>query len=142
MITVEVTELIIDDCIKTLRNSPLEVAAAQALNVDIDRVEVKLNEVVVWMHDDSDYIIYKYADEESYLDAYDFINEWEVFMQDESIEEFLASPFSFNLEDNHDPRTESRHWAASSLDYEQFADRPSSDKKNSRFRLTDDDDWV
>lgn len=142
MITVEVTEKDILDCIHSLRYSPLEVATARALNVDVDRVEVKNNKVVVWMYDDSDYIAYNYSDEESYLDVDDFINEWAAFIEDESIEEFLSSPFSFTLEENHDPRTESRHWAASSLDYEQFADRPSSDKKNSRFRLTDDDDWV
>jgi hypothetical protein len=143
MIQVDVTELDIDNCIANLRHSPLEVAAARALKVDVDRVEVKHDKVWVWMYDDSDYLEYEYSDEESYLDVYDFINEWEVFMEDESMEEFLASPFSFNLEEHHDPRTDSRHWAASSFDYSEFEDDPTDGfRKKSRKHLTEDDDWV
>lgn len=143
MITVEVTEHDIESGIANLRYSPLEIAASRYLNVEIERLEIKYDGVFVWLYDDSDYIEYKYLDEESQLDVHDFINEWEAFVQDESIEEFLASPFSFNLEDRHDPRTESRHWAATSFDYSEFADDPDDGfRKKSRNRLTDDDDWV
>lgn len=142
MITVEVTEKDILDCIHSLRYSPLEVATARALNVDVDRVEVKNNKIIVWMYDDSDYIAYNYSDEESSLDVDDFANEWAAFIEDESIEEFLSSPFSFTLEENHDPRTDSRHWAATSFDYSEFADVDDDFKKKSRNRLTDDDDWI
>ena len=143
MITVEVTENDIETCITNLRHSPLELAAGRALNVEPERVEVKISKVLIWMYDDSDYLEYEYSDEESYLDVYDFINEWEVFMQDESIEEFLASPISFNLEEHHDPRTDSRHWAATSFDYSEFADDPDDGfRKKSNKHLTEDDDWV
>lgn len=143
MITVEVTEHDIESGIANLRYSPLEIATSRSLNVEIERLEIKYDGVFVWLYDDSDYIQYKYLDEESQFDVHDFINEWEAFIQDESIEEFLASPFSFNLEDKHDPRTESRHWAATSFDYSEFTDDPDDGfRKKSRNRLTDDDDWV
>lgn len=143
MITVEVTEKDIESGIANLRYSPLEIATSRVLNIEIERLEIKYDGVLVWLYDDSDYIEYKYLDEESKFDIDDFISEWEAFIQDESIEEFLASPFSFNLEDKHDPRTESRHWAATSFDYSEFADDPDDGfRKKSRNRLTDDDDWV
>ena len=141
-ITVDVTENDIEQAIKTLRNSPLEIAAARALKVDLRRLEVKLDEVIVWMYDDSYYVAYNYQDEDSYVDVYDFINEWELFTEDKNMQEFAAKPITFTLEKKHDPRTDSRYWAATSLDPSEFNDRPSSDKKNSRNRLTKDDEWV
>lgn len=140
MIRVEITENDIKNALNTLRYSPIELATARSLNVELERLEVKLDEVIVWMYDDSDYASYKYADEESYIDVYDFIQEWELFIEDETIEDFSVKPFTFDLEEKNDPRTESRHWAATSIDYSEFADRPSSDKKNLKFRLTDDDE--
>lgn len=143
MITVDMVEYDITNALKTLKNTPVDFAISRALKIDIERIEVKYDKVVIWMYDDSDYISYKFSDEDTQDDVDDFIAEWEAFLDDETIEEFSPEPFSFNLEENHDPRTDSRHWTATSFDYEQFADDPVDGFKNkSRNRLTDDDDWV
>lgn len=141
-VTVDVTENDIEQAIKTLRHSPLEIATSRALRVETERLEVKLDEVIVWMYDDSDYVAYNYKDDQSHVNVYDFINEWELFTEDNTMEQFMAKPISFNLEKKHDPRTDSRYWAATSFDSGEFTDRPNPDKKNSRNRLTKDDEWV
>lgn len=140
MITIEVNGFDINKALSTLRNSPLELAVSRTLKIDLERIEVKHNKVIVWMYDDADHLDYHYADEESVAMVEDFISEWEAFLSNDDEEEFLVEPFSIRLELEHDPRTESRHWTATSIDYSGFTDRPSSDKKNLKFRLTDDDE--
>ena len=84
--TIEVTDKHVNQAYNSVNNvnhasvSPLEIATAEVLNVDVERVEVKHNKVFVWMYDDSDYMLYKY-DEESYVKVYDFINEWQLVLQ-------------------------------------------------------------
>ena len=138
-VTVEVTENDIIVAVNNMKESPLDIAVARHLKIDMQRIEVKLDDVLVWMYDDSDYVQYKYTDEESYIDVYDFLQEWELFMEDESMEEFTMKPFNFGLEKKHDPRTESRHWATTSFDYSEFSDVETHDKKKLRKRLTDDE---
>jgi len=93
------------------------------------------------MYDDSDYMLYSY-DEESYVKVYDFLNEWQLVLQD--VEDGIPARFdgdliSFNIEVDNDTRTHSNHWHGASLDFSGFADEFDSDKKNLKFRLTDDE---
>ena len=63
--TIEVTQQDINQAYNS-DYSPLQIAASRILKVDKDRVEVKPRELLVWMYDDSDYVLYKYCDEDSY----------------------------------------------------------------------------
>ena len=145
--TIEVTDKHVNQAYNSVNNvnhasvSPLEIATAEVLNVDVERVEVKHNKVFVWMYDDSDYMLYKY-DEESYVKVYDFINEWQLVLQ--GVEDGIPTKFegdliSFNVEVENDTRTHSNHWHGASLDFSGIADEFDSDKKNLKFRLTDDE---
>ena len=145
--TIEVTDKHINKAYNSVNNinhasvSPLEIATAEVLKIDVERVEVKHNKVFVWMYDDSDYILYKY-DEESYTKVYDFINEWQLVLQ--GVEDGIPTQFegdliSFNIEVENDTGTHSNHWSGASLDFSGFADEFDSDKKNLKFRLTDDE---
>jgi hypothetical protein len=122
--------------------SPLQIAASRVLNIDIERIEVKPDKLYVWMYDDSDYVLYKY-DEESYVKVYDFLNEWELVV-DGYTDENGAFPFegdliSFNIEVDNDTRTHSNHWHGASVDSSWDADESDLQKKNIKFRLTDDE---
>ena len=70
--TIEVTDKHINQAYNSVNNvnhasvSPLEIAVAEKLKIDVERVEVKHDKTYIWMYDDSDYILYKY-DEESYV---------------------------------------------------------------------------
>ena len=139
--TVEVTE---HDINKAYNSdfSPLQIAASRVLKIDKERIEVKYRELLVWMYDDSDYVLYKY-DEDSYVKVYDFINEWEI-VTDSYTDEDGAVPFagdliSFNIEVDNDTGTHSNHWHGASIDSSWNTDQSDSHKKNLKFRLTDDE---
>ena len=143
--TVEVTDKDINEGYNYLnRNStinPLQIAASKVLKVDKERIEVKHNELLVWMYDDSDYVLYKY-DDESYVKVYDFLNEWQLVVQD--VEDGVPTKFegdliSFNIEVDNDTRTHTNHWSGASVDFSGFTDESCSHKKDLKFRLTDDE---
>ena len=139
--TVEVTEHDINQAYNS-DFSPLQIAASRVLKIDKERIEVKYRELLVWMYDDSDYVLYKY-DEDSYVKVYDFINEWEI-VTDSYTDEDGAVPFagdliSFNIEVDNDTGTHSNHWHGASIDYSWNTDQSDSHKKNLKFRLTDDE---
>ena len=145
--TIEVTDKHLNQAYNSVNNvnhatvSPLEIAAAEVLKIDLERVEVKHDKVFVWMYDDSDYILYKY-DEESYVKVYDFLNEWQLVLQ--GVEDGIPTRFegdliTFNIEVDNDTGTHSNHWSGASLDFSGFADEPDTHKKNLKFRLTDDE---
>ena len=140
--TIEVTEADINKAYNS-DFSPLQVAASRELKVDCERIEVKPRELLVWMYDDSDYVLYKYSDEDSYVKVYDFINEWEIVVDGYTSEDgavrFEGDLISFNIEVDNDTRTHTNHWSGASLDFSGFADESGSHKKNLKFRLTDDE---
>ena len=145
--TIEVTDKHINHGYNSINNtdraslSPLEIAVAEALKVDPERVEVKHDKTYIWMYDDSDYMLYTY-DEESYIKVYDFLNEWQLVLQ--GVEDGIPTKFegdliTFNIEVDNDTGTHSNHWSGASLDFSGFADEPDTHKKNLKFRLTDDE---
>ena len=128
--TIEVTDKHINNGYNSINNtdraslSPLEIAVAERLKIDPERVEVKHDRVYVWMYDDSDYMLYTY-DEESYVKVYDFLNEWQLVLQ--GVEDGIPTQFegdliSFNIEVENDTRTHSNHWHGASLDFIGLAD--------------------
>ena len=134
--TIEITDKHINEAynsvtMNVLRN-PLEIAVAETLKIDVERVEVKHDKTYIWMYDDSDYILYKY-DEDSYVKVYDFLNEWELVVDGYSEEDgafkFEGDLISFNIEVDNDTRTHTNHWSGASLDFSGFADESSSTKK-------------
>ena len=143
--TVEVTDKDINEGYNYLnKNStinPLQIATSRVLKIDKERIEVKHNELLVWMYEDSDYVLYKY-DDESYVKVYDFLNEWQLVSQD--VEDDVPAKFegdliSFNIEVDNDTRTHSNHWHGASLDFSGITDESNAHKKNLKFRLTDDE---
>jgi len=145
--TIEVTDKHINNGYNSINNtdraslSPLEIAVAERLKIDPERVEVKHDRIYVWMYDDSDYMLYTY-DEESYVKVYDFLNEWQLVLQ--GVEDGIPTKFegdliSFNIEADNDTRTHSNHWHGASLDFSGFANESGEHKKNLKFRLTDDE---
>lgn len=145
--TIEITDKHINHGYNSINNtdraslSPLEIAVAETLKIDPERIEVKHDKTYVWMYDDSDYILYKY-DEESYVKVYDFLNEWQLVLQ--GVEDGIPTKFegdliTFNIEVDDDTGTHSNHWSGASLDFSGFADEPDTHKKNLKFRLTDDE---
>lgn len=138
---IEVTEADINYAYNS-KYSPLQIAASRVLKVDKDRIEVQAKELLVWMYDDSNYLLYKY-DEESYVKVYDFINEWELVVDGYTSEDgafkFEGDLISFNIEVENDTGTHSNNWHGASLDFSGFADEPDAHRKNLKFRLTDDE---
>ena len=143
--TIEVTDKDINEGYNYLNRdstiNPLQVAASRVLRIDKERIEVKHNELLVWMYDDSDYVLYKY-DDESYVKVYDFLNEWQLVSQD--VEDGVPAKFegdliSFNVEVDNDTRTHTNHWSGASVDFSGFTDESCSHKKDLKFRLTDDE---
>ena len=53
--------------------------------------------------------------------------------------QFEGDLISFNIEVDNDTRTHSNHWHGASLDFSGFTDEFDADKKNIKFRLTDDE---
>ena len=140
--TIEVTEQDINQAYNS-EFTPLQIATSRVLKIDKDRIEVQARELLVWMYDDSDYVLYKYADEDSYVKVYDFINEWELvvngYTDEDGAFKFEGDLISFNIEVDNDKRTHTNHWSGASLDFSGFADESDSHKKNLKFRLTDDE---
>ena len=140
--TIEITEADINKAYNT-DFSPLQVAASRELKVDCERIEVKPRELLVWMYDDSDYILYKYPDEDSYVKVYDFINEWEIvvdgYTSEDGAVKFEGDLISFNIEVDNDTRTHTNHWHGASVDSSWTSNESCSHKKNLKFRLTDDE---
>lgn len=139
-VTIEVTDKHVNSAYNSNYN-PLEIATAETLEVNVDRVEVKHSKLFVWMYDDSDYMLYTY-DEESYVKVYDFLNEWQIVLQnaeDGVPARFEGDLISFNIEVDNDTRTHSNHWHGASLDFSGFTDESGEHKKNLKFRLTDDE---
>ena len=135
--TIEVTDKHLNQAYNSLNSvhratvSPLEIAVAEALKIDVERVEVKHDKTYVWMYDDSDYILYTY-DEDSYVKVYDFLNEWQLVLQ--GVEDGIPTRFegdliTFNIEVDDDTGTHSNHWSGASLDFSGFADEPDNHKK-------------
>jgi len=138
--TIEITETDINSAYNS-DFSPLQIAVSKVLKIDCERIEVNPKELLVWMYDDSDYMLYTY-DEESYVKVYDFLNEWQLVLQ--GVEDGIPTKFegdliSFNIEVDNDTRTHSNHWHGASLDFSGFTDEFDSHKKNLKFRLTDDE---
>ena len=143
-VTVEITNKHINNAYNSNYN-PLEIATAEVLKIDVDRIEVKHDKVFIWMYDDSDYMLYKY-DEESRIKVYDFLNEWELVTNGQTDKEgafpFEGDLISFNMEVDDDTRTHSNHWHGASIDFSRPSEEysnPVDNKKNIKFRLTDDD---
>ena len=140
--TIEVTEQDINQAYNS-EFTPLQIATSRVLKIDKDRIEVQARELLVWMYDDSDYVLYKYADEDSYVKVYDFINEWELvvngYTDEDGAFKFEGDLISFNIEVDNDKRTHTNHWSGASLDFSEFANESDSHKKNLKFRLTDDE---
>ena len=145
--TIEITDKHINHGYNSINNTdraslnPLEIAVAEALKVDPERVEVKHDKTYIWMYDDSDYMLYTY-DEESYVKVYDFLNEWQLVLQ--GVEDGIPTKFegdliTFNIEVDNDTGTHSNHWSGASLDFSGFTDEPTTHKKNLKFRSTDDE---
>jgi hypothetical protein len=140
-VRVHVTENDIIRSIKNIELSPIRLALCRSLRCEDDRLDIHKDEIKVWLYDDSDHLSYKFKSMEDYSTFNDFLDQWLRYSTDESIETFDAYPFSFLLmEENNDSRTNSRYRIAADFAYHEFADRPSSDKKNLKFRLTDDDE--
>ena len=140
--TIEVTTSDINNACNS-NFSPLQLAASRVLKIEKERIEVKHGELLVWMYDDSDYVLYKYSDDESYAKVYDFINEWDLvvagYTDEDGAFKFEGDLISFNIEVDNDTRTHTNHWSGASLDFSGFADESGSHKKNLKFRLTDDE---
>ena len=145
--TIEVTDKHINEAYNSVNNTknasvnPLEIATAEVLNIDVERVEVKHDKVYVWMYDDSDYMLYTYG-EESYANVYDFLNEWQLVLQ--GVEDGIPTQFegdliSFNMEMDNDTGTHSNNWHGASIDFSGITDESDLHKKNIKFRLTDDE---
>jgi hypothetical protein len=139
MIEVKITENDIVRAIKSHKESPYEIALCRVLNCELDRLDIKRDQIKLWLFDDSDYASFDFATDEDKENFIWFKDQWDAFNSDPNLE-FEEDPLTFFLEENSDPRTESRYWTATSVDFSQFTDRPSSDKKNPKFRLTDDDE--
>jgi hypothetical protein len=141
-VKIEVTDKHVNNAYNS-NYSPLDIATAEYLKVDVDRVEVKKDKIYVWMYDDSDYMLYTY-DEESYVKIYDFLNEWEL-VTDGYTDKDGAVPFegdliSFNIEVDNDTGTHSNHWHGASIDCSWDTDESDlHHRKNLKFRLTDDE---
>jgi len=139
--TIEITETDINSAYNS-DFSPLQIAVSKVLKIDCERIEVNPKELLIWMYDDSDYVLYKY-DEESYVKVYDFINEWELVLDGYNSEDgafkFEGDLISFNIEVENDTRTHSNHWHGASVDSSWNADESGMHKKNLKFRLTDDE---
>lgn len=137
MIRVDITENDIVKSIKTNKSSPYEIALCRVLKCEQDRLDIKQKNIKLWFYDDSDYALFLFCNENDEYNFNLFKDRWESFARNET-NEFLEEPLSFNIYTNNDQKK----WAATSVKFNQFLDRPSSDKKNLKFRLTDDDDCV
>jgi len=139
-VRVQVTENDIVRGLKNIELSPLRLSLCQSLKCEDERLDIHKDEIKVWLYDDSDYISYKFKSIEDQALFNDFLDEWLRYTSNESIETFDEYPFTFYLEEYNDSRTDSHYRIASDFAHYEFADRPSSDKKNLKFRLTDDDE--
>ena len=93
------------------------------------QIEIKNSHINVWLNDDSSYVSFEFSTKDDrYLFEY-FEDKWEEFCESES-EEFLERPIKIYLDGDDE---------ALKIDCTRFIDRPSADKKNPKFRLTDDD---
>lgn len=139
-VKVEITENDIVRAIKNIELSPARLSLCKTLKCEDDRLDIHKDEIKVWLYDDSDYRSYTFKSLQDKETFNNFIDAWLRYASDESIEAFDEYPFTFYLEENNDSRTNSSYRIASDFAYYEFADRPSSDKKNLKFRLTDDDE--
>lgn len=141
-VTVEVTEKDVNNAYNT-EFSPLQIAVARTLKVDKERIEVNQKETLVWMYDDSDYVLYKYNDEESDVAVYDFINEWELvtdgYTSEDGAVKFEGDLITFKMEIDNDTRTHTNNWHGASVDSSWNSDKSDMHSKNLKFRLTDDE---
>jgi len=130
MIEVHITE---NDIVKAIKNTsltPYGIALCRAFNCSLEQIEIKNRHINVWLNDDSSYIAFEFSTKEDrYLFEY-FKDKWEEFFESDS-EEFLESPIKILLDGDDE---------ALKVDCTRFIDRPSADKKNPKFRLTDDDE--
>ena len=140
-VRIDITENDIVRSIKNLELSPIILALCRSFKCEEDRLDIHKDEIKVWLHDDSDYLSYKFKSMDDCVAFNGFLDQWLIYSTNESIETFDEYPFSFLLmEQNNDSRTNSRYRIAADFAYHEFTDRPSSDKKNPKFRLTDDDE--
>jgi hypothetical protein len=129
MIEVNITE---NDIIKAIKHNsltPSEIALCRAFNCSLEQIEIKNSHINVWLNDDSSYVSFEFSTKDDrYLFEY-FEDKWEEFCESGS-EEFLERPIKIYLDGDDE---------ALKIDCTRFIDRPSADKKNPKFRLTDDD---
>ena len=141
VVKIEVTENDIVRSIKNIELSPIRLSLCRSLRCEDDRLDIHKDEIKVWLYDESDYMSYKFKSTDDQELFNDFLDQWLIYSTDESIETFDEYPFIFYLvEDKDDSRTNSHYRIAADFAYHEFADRPSADKKNLKFRLTDDDE--
>ena len=138
-VSVEVSENDIVRAIKNIELSPIRLALCRSLRCEDARLDIHKDEIKIWLYDDSDYVSYRFKSLHDQEVFNNFLDAWIRCISDESIEIFDEYPFIFNLEESNDSRTSSHYRIASDFAYHEFSDRPSSDKKNPKFRLTDDD---
>jgi|688.fasta_scaffold15629_4 hypothetical protein len=129
MIQVNVTEGDIVRSIKNTKLSPHELALSRCLRCERDKLDIYYKTVKVWLYDDSNYIEYNFASDEDMQKFYDFVGKWEDF-KNSTNEEFLDEPFTFTLEEKHDPRNDSCYWAATNFDIERITSRDNTYNKN------------
>jgi hypothetical protein len=129
MIEVHITE---NDIVKAIKNTsltPYGIALCRVFSCSLEQIEIKNRHINVWLNDDSSYVAFEFSTKEDrYLFEY-FKDKWEEFFESDS-EEFLESPIKIFLDGDDE---------ALKVDCTRFIDRPSADKKNPKFRLTDDD---
>lgn len=135
MIEVEVTE---NDIVRSIRNTkfnPLELALCKALKCEEESLDIHRDEIKVWIYDEADHFSYKFVDKENKDNFNFFMDNWLRYVEDETIESFDEQPFVFYLKENKSLQINPSY----SFSYDEFTDRPSADRKNPKFRLTDDD---
>jgi hypothetical protein len=139
-VRVEVTENDIVRAIKNTELSPVRLALCRSLNCDDDSLDIHKNEIRLWIYDEADHFTYRFRTEEDRDNFNEFTDQWLVYTNDQSIESFDENPFTFDLNAESDSKTGSVLKIVSNIDYDKLTDRPSSDRKNPKFRLTDDDE--
>ena len=139
VLRVEVTENDIVRAIKNTELSPVRLALCRALHCEDDTLDVQKNEIRIWIYDEADHFTYKFNTIKDKNNFNSFVDQWLIYTSDQSIESFDEYPFEFNLKRHSDDKIGSMSKIVSNIDYDQLTDRPSSDRKNPKFRLTDDD---
>jgi hypothetical protein len=87
------------DIVRAMKNtkySPIQILASRHFKEDIDNVEAKYENIIIWDTEIEDYNLYKYCTEDIAL-VQTFFDEWMDYV-DNYVEEFNAVPISFCVE--------------------------------------------